>query len=168
MVLGGRPNWWSYMSTLRPKQINRHFADANFKGILVNETFCILFQISLTFILKGRTNNFSQWLGDVQETCHCCVFSACLITFWKYIALFMLSISMLHGFVARYVKLRVAHAPGMPGTFSPPPRVSDPDMYHGTCVTHVPRCMPESLTRGFLWNRWRGKRSRHSRRMRNP
>ena len=25
----------------------------------------------------------------------------------------------------------------MPGTFSPPPRVSDPDMHHGTCVTHV-------------------------------
>ena len=28
--------------------------------------------------------------------------------------------------------------PGMPGTFSPAPRVSDPDMHHGTCVTHVP------------------------------
>ena len=28
--------------------------------------------------------------------------------------------------------------------------------------------MPWSLTSGFLWNRWRGKRSRHSRRMRNP
>ena len=26
-----------------------------------------------------------------------------------------------HGPLARYVKLRVAHAPGMPGTFSPPP-----------------------------------------------
>ena len=34
----------------------------------------------------------------------------------------------------------------MPGTFSPPPRDSDPDMHHGTCVTHVPRCMPWSLT----------------------
>ena len=22
---------------------------------------------------------------------------------------------------------------GMPGTFSPPPQVSDPDMHHGTC-----------------------------------
>ena len=42
-----------------------------------------------------------------------------------------------HGPLARYVKLRVAHAPGMPGTFSPPPRVNDPDMQHGTCVTHV-------------------------------
>ena len=29
------------------------------------------------------------------------------------------------------VKLRVAHA------FSPPPRVSDPDMHHDTCMTHV-------------------------------
>ena len=52
--------------------------------------------------------------------------------------------------------------------FSPPPRVSDPDMHHGTCVTHVPWCMPGSLTSSFLLNQWRGKRSRHSRRMRNP
>ena len=57
---------------------------------------------------------------------------------------------------------------GMPGTFSSPPRVSDPDTYHGTCMTHVPWCMPGSLTSGFLWSRSRGKRSRHSRRMRNP
>ena len=43
------------------------------------------------------------------------------------------------------------------------PLVSDPDMHHGTCVTHVPWCMSVSLNRG------RGeKRSRHSRRMRNP
>ena len=47
-------------------------------------------------------------------------------------------------------------------------RVSDPDMHHGTCVTHVPWCMPESLTSGFLWSRWRGKRSRLFRIMRNP
>ena len=65
----------------------------------------------------------------------------------------------LHGPLARNVTLRVAHAPGMPGTFSPPPRVSDPDMYHGTCVTHVPWCMLGSLTNGFLWSRWQGKRS---------
>ena len=50
----------------------------------------------------------------------------------------------------------------------PPPRVSDPDMHHGMCVTHMLWCMPRSLTSGFLWSRWRGKRSRHSRRMRNP
>ena len=73
---------------------------------------------------------------------------------------------LFHGPLARYVQLRVAHAPGMPGTFSP--RVSYPDMHHGTCVTHVPWCMAGSLTSGFLWSRWRGKCSRHSRRMRNP
>ena len=33
-----------------------------------------------------------------------------------------LSESCLNGPLARYVKLRVAHAPGIPGTFSPPPR----------------------------------------------
>ena len=73
-----------------------------------------------------------------------------------------------HGYFARYVKLRVAHAPGMPGTLSPLPRVSDPDMHHGTCVRHVPWCMPGSPTSSFLWKRWRGKRSRHSRCMRKP
>ena len=56
----------------------------------------------------------------------------------------------------------------MPGTFSPPRLKSDPDMHHGTCVTHVPWCMPGSLPSGFLWSRWRRKRSRHSRRMCNP
>ena len=55
--------------------------------------------------------------------------------------LFLLNEQPAHGLLNRYVKLRVAHAPGMPGTFSPPPRVSDPDMHHGTCVTHVPWCM---------------------------
>ena len=38
----------------------------------------------------------------------------------------------------------------MPGTFSPPQRVRDPDMHHGTCVTHAPRCMPGLLTSGFF------------------
>ena len=77
-------------------------------------------------------------------------------------------VHVIHEPLARYVKLRVAHAPGMPGTFSPPLRVSDPHMHHGTCAKHVPRCMPGYLISGFLWSRWRGKRSRHSRRMRNP
>ena len=73
-----------------------------------------------------------------------------------------------NGPFTRSVKLRVAHAPGIRGTFSPPPCDSDPDLHHGTCVTHVPWCMPGSLNSGFLWNRWRGKRTRHSRRMRIP
>ena len=64
-----------------------------------------------------------------------------------------------HGPLVRYVKLRERF---------PPPRVSDPDMHHGTYVTHVPWCMPGSLISGFPWRRWREKRSRHSRRMPNP
>ena len=62
--------------------------------------------------------------------------------------------------------MRVAHAPGIPGTFSRPPRVSDPDMHHGTCMAHVPWCMMGSLTSGFLWSWWRGKHSQHFRRKR--
>ena len=33
----------------------------------------------------------------------------------------------------------------------------DSDMHHGTCVTHVPWCMPGSLTSGFLSSRGRKK-----------
>ena len=58
--------------------------------------------------------------------------------------------------------------PGMPGKFSTPPRVSDPDTHHSMCVTYVPWCMSRWLTSVFLWSQWRGKRSRHSWRIRNP
>ena len=53
-----------------------------------------------------------------------------------------------HGPLTRYVKLQVAHAPGMPGTISPPPTslVSDTVMHHGTCVKHTPWCMSGPLT----------------------
>ena len=57
---------------------------------------------------------------------------------------------------------------GSAGGVSPPPRVSDPDMHHGACVTHVAWCMPGLLTTSLIWSWSRGKRSRHSRRMRNP
>ena len=57
------------------------------------------------------------------------------------------------GLPTRYVKLRIAHEPGMPGTF---PRhqlqrsllISNLGMHHSTCITHVPWCMSGSLTRG--------------------
>ena len=71
-------------------------------------------------------------------------------------------------------KIALCECTGNAGKVLPPPRVSHPGMHRGTCVTaitavqHVPWCMPGSLTNGFLWSRWRGKRSRHSRCMRNP
>ena len=49
----------------------------------------------------------------------------------------ILSLMKSNGPLTRYVKLRVVHAPGMPGTFFPPTRVSDQAMHHGTYVTHV-------------------------------
>ena len=68
----------------------------------------------------------------------------------------------LHRLLARYVKLMVAHALGMPGTFFPPP-TSKETIRSCTCVTHVLWCMS-----GSLILRWRSKRSRHSESMRNP
>ena len=79
-----------------------------------------------------------------------------------------MAIKLLSLSLSLYAKLRVVHAPGMPGTCSSPSWVSDPDMHHGTCVTHVPWCMSGSLTSDFLWSRWWRKRFRQSRRMHNP
>ena len=53
--------------------------------------------------------------------------------------------------------MRVAHAPGMPGTFSPLPLVSDPDMHHSTCIMHVLQCMVGSRTSVSVWSRLREK-----------
>ena len=73
-----------------------------------------------------------------------------------------------HGPLVRYDKLRVGHAPGMPGTFFPPPtskgtatkrsRHASRHVRHARAVMHV----------GIASPRWRGKRSWHSRRIRNP
>ena len=73
-----------------------------------------------------------------------------------------------YGSLARYVKLRVAQAPGMPGTFSPPSRVkrsrrASRHVHDARAVMHA-----GSLTSGIFWSRWRGNRFRHYRRMRNP
>ena len=113
--------------------------------------------------------------GKYSVVTDCKYESSCWVHYWTSMATYVYfdgaevgKIKHCHGPLARYVKLRVAHAPGMPGAFSPPPRVSDPDMHHGTCVTHVPWCMPGSLTSGFLWIRRRGKRSKRSRHMCNP
>ena len=65
-------------------------------------------------------------------------------------------------------KLAGCACAGNAGNISQPPQVRDHDMHHGPCVTHVPWCMPGSLTCVFLWSWWRGKRSRHSRCMHNP
>ena len=70
-----------------------------------------------------------------------------------------------HGPLTRYVKLQVAHAPGMPGTFSP---AAD---FKGYRKLAIPACITARDARavmhvGIAYLRWRGKRSRHSRRMR--
>ena len=65
-----------------------------------------------------------------------------------------------HGPLTSQILRKVTHAPGLPGPFhrlQRKPLVSDPTMHH------VPWCMLGSLSHG-----WRGKRFRHSRRMRNP
>ena len=73
-----------------------------------------------------------------------------------------------HGPLSRSVKLRVAHAPRIPGTFPPPPTSKETASYrsrhesrhvhHARAVMHV----------GIDYPRWRGKRPWYSRCMHNP
>ena len=84
---------------------------------------------------------------------NCCISIATIIDH-----LFQRLIIWPMGLFFRYAKLRVTYALEMSGTFSAPPRVSDLDMHHGTCVTYVPWYMPGSLTSGVRWSRWRGKK----------
>ena len=115
---------------------------------------------------QGKSYTFSVSMKSLRELCVKLTGANCNKT-TQHSKPCVYFVCILHGPLIRYVKLRVVHASGMPGTFSPPSRIRDPDMHHGTYVTHVPWCMPGSLTSGFLWSRWRGKRSRHSRRKHN-
>ena len=73
-----------------------------------------------------------------------------------------------HGPLAKYVKLRVAHPPWTSGTFSPSPISKETACWRSR---HAPRHVRPAravMHVGIVNPRWRGIRSRHSRRMRNP
>ena len=73
-----------------------------------------------------------------------------------------------HGPLARYLILRVAHAPGMPGTFSPPPTSRVIASYRSRRASRHVRDARAVMHVGIDNPRWRGKCPRHSWRMRNP
>ena len=74
----------------------------------------------------------------------------------------------LHGPLRRYAKSWFAHAPGMPGTFSPS---STPKETASCRSRHASRHVLDTravMHVGIAKVRWRGKRPRYSRRMRSP
>ena len=73
-----------------------------------------------------------------------------------------------HGSLTRYAKLWVAHAPGMPGTFSPPPISKEIAILRSRHGSRHVRDARAVMHGGVAKPRWRGKRSSHSRRMRSP
>ena len=121
--------------------------------VLISQTLnCIVYNISIAISVSIWSRlTFGPWSRACVGSIYRCPILKWIAETW-----------------ARYVKLWVAYVSGMSWTFSLSLRVSDLDMHHGTCVTHVPWCMTGSLTSCFLWSRWQGKRSRHSQRMRNP
>ena len=121
-----------------------------------------LYCFSMSFIkFQGHTGRNIKDLNQILSKITTSVPASKSLRFVCFVDLLILCSTKVHAYLSwascQIRKIAGAHAPGMPGTFSPSPQVSDPDMHHGTCVTHVPWCMPGSLTNGFLWNRRRGK-----------
>ena len=73
-----------------------------------------------------------------------------------------------HGPFTRYAKLLVVHAPGMPETFSPPPTSKKTACWWSQHASRHVRDARAVMHVGIANQWWRGKRSQHSRRMRNP
>ena len=67
---------------------------------------------------------------------------------------------LIHGPLARYVKLRVTHAPGMPGTFSPPPTSKETAILRSRHASRHVRHARAVMHVGIVNPRRRGKRSR--------
>ena len=93
---------------------------------------CVYTKITCVIWCMGQYNIrflFCWWFRLVTQIriIHCCIDLVIHTVYqkapWN---------GVFHGPLARYVKLRDGHAPGMPGTFSPAPRVSDPDIHHST------------------------------------
>ena len=66
----------------------------------------------------------------------------------------------LNGPLTRYVQLRVAHAPGIPGTFSPPPTSKETTCWRSRNASQHVRHARAVMHVGFANSRWRGNRSR--------
>ena len=80
---------------------------------------------------------------------------------------FPYSLTLSHRPVRRNVKLWVAHVPGIPVTFPPPSTSKETASSRSRHASRHVRDARAVMHVGIANLRWRGKRSRHSRRMRN-
>ena len=67
--------------------------------------------------------------------------------------------------LTRYAKLQFAHAPGLSGTFSPPPTPTETASLRYRHASRHVRYARALMHVGIANPRWRGKRSQHSQRM---
>ena len=114
------------------------------------------FDVFFRLRLNRRFNEQSTHPGDLRR--HCVHYDVTLMGWQNHScratqAIWRCHKLRCHGPFTRYVKLWVAHTPGIPGTFSQTPiskkpLVNDSGMHHGTCVMHVPWCMSGSLACG--------------------
>ena len=155
------------------KQVcNRYSRAVATSQIFTNRSYTVLiggFRCPLPYVCSMRNDIDARYIELRRHSLTLVNERQTMIILYKQFS-FNHSLSLNSGPRASYQIRKIAGCAcaGNAGNVFPPPRVSDLDMHHGTIVTHVSWCISGSLTNGFLWNRWRGKRSRHSRRTRNP
>ena len=139
---------------------------------LLSSSICI----SISMSQMSRQTTFKipfagiMWPGDVGKHPISGIVpkSNCLLSTSGPYSFRCLPNDVLHGHLARYEKLRVAHAPDLPGMFSPSATLNETTRYRSRYASRHVRDARSVMHVGIDNPRCRGKRSRHSRRMRNP
>ena len=109
--------------------------------LVVYNNMYIIYERILTF----WPSRYRKYVTTLSECNHCPIFN--------------------HGPLPRYEKLRVAHAPGMPGTLSPAPNSTETASYRSWHASWHVRDARAVMHVGIANPWWWGKRSRQ---MRNP
>ena len=114
------------------------------------------FWVRLPPVLQVRLTKSPDGVSMTTQSDHCPVFwhqasdthhwrgQKCILPLGTNVAMGLLPDTWNCGFIC------AKNAGNVHPTPPPPPRVSNPDMHHGTRVTHVPWCMLGLLTNSFL------------------
>ena len=128
----------------------------------------VVYEIQITLIMSclstSKTFLTPVWIILIRVSLQ--LYKACI--YFLTLQIFdIITVLLSNGRLTRYVKLLVAHAPGMPGTFSPPPTSKETASQRSRHASRHVRPARAVMHVRIADPRWRGRRSRHFRRMRN-
>ena len=137
-------NWWAFCQNLLRIDLLYFWVTYTWCQDYITCEMAILaavvwYETAVVMVIEGLTT-VQQWFTSMRDNTTMYISSQWLYNQLVFERFYSYSLGHLNCPWAscKIRKMRVAHAPGMPGVFFPPPWVSDHDMHHGTCVTHAP------------------------------